>query len=287
MNSLRDTARLAGAVLVEVALVVVLVALGRRPELGVPVGHLGEWLRDGDAATVVVALLRCIALAGAAWLLGSTLLYLVASVSRVPAAVRAVRWSTLPAVRRAVDAACAVSVATSVVLAPAAAGAAGAARASDPPSVSLVRDGHGGGIGRLPADAAPPTTTPIAPVPPTAVSTRPGAGSGAGASGEAEAGGEAEASGEAEAEAGAGAEAQAQAEAEVTIGAGDNLWLVAARHLAATGGRAVADVADAEVAPYWVRVCETNRPHLASGDPNLVFPGERVVLPPVELRPSS
>ena len=80
-----------------------------------PFGHLGPWLRDGDPGTVVVALLRWVALLGAAWLLASTLVYLAAAVSRAPAAMRAVSWSTLPAARRAIDAACAVSVVTSVV----------------------------------------------------------------------------------------------------------------------------------------------------------------------------
>src|SRR4051794_28217347 len=138
MNALRSTVRVICTLGVATVALLALGAVGRRPELAVPVGHLGPWLRDGDPATVVVALLRWVALIGAAWVLGSTLLYVVASVSRVPGAVRAVRWSTVPAVRRAVDAACAVSVATSVVLAPT---VAGAARADDPPSVSLVRDG--------------------------------------------------------------------------------------------------------------------------------------------------
>ena len=57
-------------------------------------------------------LLRWAALLGTAWLLASTLLYLAATLSRIPGAVRAVRWTTLPAVRRTVDAALAVSVVT-------------------------------------------------------------------------------------------------------------------------------------------------------------------------------
>jgi hypothetical protein len=254
MNALRRAARAArvvGTIVIEVTVVVVLVALGRRPELAVPVGHLGGWLRDGDAATVVVALLRWIALLGATWLLASTVLYVTASLSRVPAAVRAVRWSTLPSVRRAVDAACAVSVATSVVLAP---GVAGAARPSEPPSVSLVRDGRGsGGISQLPADptttsrpAPPPTTTAVAP---PALEPAPSP-----------------------------AVARTQ---EVVVAAGDNLWVLAARHVAAVTGRPVVDLPDGDVAPYWVQVCDANRERLASGDPNLIFPGERVVLPPV------
>jgi hypothetical protein len=245
MNSPIRAARVICTVVVESAVLAALVVVGRRPELAVPVGHLGEWLRDGDAATVVIALLRWVAMAGAAWLLGSTLLYLAASLSRVPAAVRAVRWSTLPAVRRAVDAACAVSIATTVVLAPA---GAGAARASDPPSVSLVRDGHDGGIRELPADTTTTTTVPttlppvtVVPVAPTPLPSATGD--------------------------------------EVVVAEGDNLWVLAARHLAASSGRASTDVPDAEVAPYWARVCDANRDRLASGDPDLVFPGERVVLP--------
>jgi hypothetical protein len=75
--------------------------------------------------------------------------------------------------------------------------------------------------------------------------------------------------------------APADAEPEVVVAAGDNLWLLAARHLAAASGRSVGDVPDDEVAPYWVQVCDANRGRLASGDPNLIFPGERVVLPPI------
>jgi hypothetical protein len=258
MNALQRTARIIGTVLVEASTVVALVAIGRRPALAVPVGRLGPWLRDGDPATVVVALLRWVALVGAGWLLVSTLLYLAAAMSRVPAAVRAVRWSTVPAVRRAVDAACAVSVVTSVVLAPTVAGATGAARANDPPSGTLVRDGRGrGGIADLPTDApvpSPPSTTlavtpvstpaavaPVVPVPTVEPATSENA----------------------------------------VVREGDNLWTMAAGRLARASGRSVADVPDAEIAPYWARVCDANRALLASGDPSLILPGEHVVLPPV------
>jgi hypothetical protein len=67
---------------------------------------------------------------------------------------------------------------------------------------------------------------------------------------------------------------------EVVVAPGDNLWELSARHLALVHARARDDVSDAEVAPYWARVCDANRDRLASGDPNLVHPGERVVLPP-------
>jgi nucleoid-associated protein YgaU len=246
MDVLLRSARVVGTVAVEAATLAALVAIGGRPGMGVPLGDLGDWLRDGDPATVVVALLRWVAVVLAAWTLLSTLLYLAAASSRVPAAVRAVRWTTVPAVRRVVDAACAVSVATSVVatsvvLAPAGAGATSA----DPPSVSVVRDGRGGdgSIARLPADPAPTTTRP-APVPPAPTVVVPD-------------------------------------DDVVVVDAGDNLWVLAARRLARASGRTPDEVTDAEVAPYWVRVCDANRARLASSDPDLVFPGEQVVLPPV------
>ena len=239
MDALHRAARLVGTVVVEVSAVLALVAAGRSPMLSVPFGDLGPWLRDGDPATVVVALTRWAALLGAGWLLGSTVLYFAASVVRAPAAVRAVAWSTLPAVRRTIDAACAVSVATSVVLAPA---VAAGARADDPPSVSVVRDGRG--LAQLPPDntAAPPATAVVG----ASVTTTP-----------------------------------REVVDTVVVAPGDNLWLLAARRLAHATGRDPASVPDAEVAPYWVRVCDVNRDRLASGDPNLVFPGEQVALPPI------
>jgi hypothetical protein len=256
MFVLKRTAVVACTFLVEVATLAALVAIGRAPALRIPVHHLGAWLRDGDPATVVVALLRGVAVVGAGWLVASTALYVAASVSRVPAAMRAVGWTTLPAVRRAVDAACAVSVATTIVLAPTAAGAAGVARGSDPPSVSVVRDGRGSGgsIAVLPPDTTSTTTsttttaTTTPPVsPPAVVATVP-------------------------------ASLPATADDEVVLVEGDNLWTIAASHLARVHGR---PATDDDVAAYWLQVCDVNRPRLHSGDVNLVFPGERIALPPV------
>lgn len=59
---------------------------------------------------------------------------------------------------------------------------------------------------------------------------------------------------------------------------GDTLWSIAAEHLAAGTGT---PPTDAEVAAYWVTLIDENRPTLASGDPDLIFPGEVVRLPPL------
>jgi nucleoid-associated protein YgaU len=67
------------------------------------------------------------------------------------------------------------------------------------------------------------------------------------------------------------------ADALVVVRAGDNLWVIA-RNALENGTRVVGP---AEIAPYWRRVVAANTDRLRSHDPNLNFPGERVVLPPV------
>jgi hypothetical protein len=67
-------------------------------------------------------------------------------------------------------------------------------------------------------------------------------------------------------------------DAVMVVRAGDNLWVIAQHALRAAGEPA--DSAD--VAPYWKRVVAANTARLRSHDPNLIFPGERVVLPPIE-----
>jgi hypothetical protein len=63
--------------------------------------------------------------------------------------------------------------------------------------------------------------------------------------------------------------------------AGDSLWEIAAHQLATASGRDRATLPAAEIAGYWVRVCEANRGHLQSGDLNVIYAGEVVALPPI------
>jgi len=155
----------------------------------------------------------------------------------------------LPAIRRTIDAACAVSLATAVVLVPTT--TASAARANDPPSVSLVRDGRG--LRALLPDSTTPPASSVGPAPDAPVPPLP-----------------------------APPPAPAREPSfEIVVVAGDNLWELAARQLATLAGRSRVEIADAEITPYWVRVCDANRALLRSGDPSLIYPGERVVLPPI------
>jgi hypothetical protein len=66
-----------------------------------------------------------------------------------------------------------------------------------------------------------------------------------------------------------------------SVVAGDNLWSIAASHLASVTGRDVATLSTAEIVRYWVRVCDDNRAHLRSGNVSLIYAGEIIELPAV------
>ena len=61
-----------------------------------------------------------------------------------------------------------------------------------------------------------------------------------------------------------------------TVQRGDNLWTIAAGHLADTG----VTRSNGQIAPYWRELVQENRASLRSGNPDLIFPGETVALPP-------
>lgn len=63
----------------------------------------------------------------------------------------------------------------------------------------------------------------------------------------------------------------------VIVEKGDHLWKISAQHLDEVDPRG-------RVAPYWRRVVEVNTPSLRSGDPDLIYPGEVIELPPMPER---
>jgi hypothetical protein len=254
VHTVRRVGGLVLLVALEVGAVVALARLGQRPPFAVAWGALGDWLRSTDPADAVAALVRVAALAATAWLLAVTLacalLDLAAgppgSGGRVHAQVRRV---TPLSVQRVVDRALLVAVVGVAAVSP-------PAHAADPPH---VRDGrvapttvvHAPAIAGSPT-AGPTASAPIAPAatPAAIAATPPAAGISA-------------------------------SPVSVTVAPGDDLWRLAAARLAAATNRPRATVADAEIARYWVAVCEANRAVVRSGDVNLVYPGEVLVLPAV------
>ncbi len=62
----------------------------------------------------------------------------------------------------------------------------------------------------------------------------------------------------------------------VIVEKGDHLWSISAKHLEQ---RLARRASEEEIAPYWRQVIDVNRDRLRSGDPDLIYPGETVLLP--------
>ena len=257
----------------EVTAVVALHRLGGVEGFAIPRHDLVRWLQQSPSEDVLLAGVRLAALVAAWWLLGSTLLYVAARVTRFHGAAAALGLATLPAVRRWVDRAAAVSIVAATAL------GVGRPAAADPPPTSSpaiapvvvdadhrdpasvpsrpqsgVRTGQAVDpppvpsvppVDPAPVPAPPPTTAPLLPPAPAAPPLAPTAG------------------------------------ATHIVARGEHLWSIAASQVATATGKPPADLAPDDVAPYWLRVVEINRPRLHSTNPNLVYPGEVVELPPV------
>lgn len=71
------------------------------------------------------------------------------------------------------------------------------------------------------------------------------------------------------------ASSETEPEQIVIVETGDHLWKISARRLHAHLGRSATN---GEISPYWREVVDENRDRLRSGDPDLIYPGETVVL---------
>lgn len=218
---------------------------------GVDWSHLGDWITGTAPEDAVVAVVRLVALLLAAWLLATTTVYFLARLTRAPALVRATSWATLPAIRRLVDAAMAVTLVGSTVVGAYPAGA----QVNPPPIVVELNSTTTTTAAHLyvPVPAgdrfvAPATTVtiPRSLAPPPAPSPS------------------------------AIADPAARTH---TVVPGDNLWTIAAAELSRQTGRTPDHLAEVEIRNYWVAVITANRAHLRSGDPNLIYPGESIILP--------
>ena len=81
---------------------------------------------------------------------------------------------------------------------------------------------------------------------------------------------------------GAGQEPTRERERHHEVVRGDNLWAIARERLASASSGGSGEPTNREVAEYWMKVVEANKHHLRSGDPDLIYPGEEVLLPPVD-----
>jgi LysM repeat protein len=126
MRRERRAAPLLALLVFEVVAIIGLQAAGSNQAMQVPWGDFWTWLDTNSVDTLAMPVLRYAALGLAYWMLASTLLFVAAQLSHIPVAIKAAGMFTLPSVRRAVDGAMAVSIATTSVV-----GFAGAAVALD------------------------------------------------------------------------------------------------------------------------------------------------------------
>lgn len=226
---------------------------------------LSHWLAGTAPEDAVVAVVRLVALVVAWWLLGSTVLYALARAVRVPALIRAVEWATLPSIRRILDGMVASTIVASSVFS--GAGVASAAPADPAPVVVSLGDN---GTTTTTAPPYRPRAAGDDVVPtlaPQVQATIPTSGSG-----------NAHAVEEHPLSA-ASPPAANEATATYVVEPGDNLWTIAERQVVRMTGTSEAEVAAEQVLRYWVRLQEANRDRLRSGNPDLIFAGEELVLP--------
>lgn len=222
--------------------------LGSLPWTQVDWSDVPGWLDRATLEEAIAATARLIALTAAYWLTSSTVLYLAASLSRVPALIRAAGAVTLPLPRRLVDGLVMTTIAFSSVAAPMVA-ASMAADAPPAPTMTVIPPQQ-----VVPTDSPTTTTTilnhrpvpvsPDLPIDPISHPPRPAP--------------------------------QPAMDGHLEVVSGDNLWNVSKRHLAALTGRTPSD---GEIHRYWRRVIDLNLGLLRSGDPDLIYPGEVILMP--------
>ncbi|HEU5001266.1 MAG TPA: hypothetical protein VFW71_00615 [Actinomycetota bacterium] len=220
---------------------------------GLRIDGWGTWLATSPPADAVAAVLRLVAVGLTGWLLAGTALYLTGRLARLPGLVRAAGWATPRGLRRLVDAALTVAVTATVT-----GGTAFAAGPPAPPPPGVARVTATASLRpplprtkissstEVPAPTPAPTLPPAASGPPQEKSPAPAAPPG-----------------------------------PHVVLPGESLWSIAAVTLAAGRTSAPSPPGPEQVARYWVDVVARNRPHLRSGNPNLIFPGEPVTLPPL------
>ena len=236
--------------------------LGGQEFVQVDWSNLG-WLDSTPVEDAIAAGLRLVTLGIGYWLLLSTIAYLIASLSQRPAAIRSTRWMTLPPIQRLVSRSVALSIAASSIAAPigpAVADLALGSRASnvvvevapdgpfDPPGTEPPTEEDSVDEGEAEDEVLLPPHLQLPDEPVDVFETE-------------------------------DAPALDPTAAHVhKVVRGDHLWSIACQHLEAIFSRTLGEH---EIAPYWVRVIEANRSNIRSGDPDLIYPGEQIVLPPL------
>lgn len=201
----------------------------------------------GPLEPALAGVLRLTGLAVGYWLAASTVLYLIGRAGRLPGAIRAIGWATIGPVRRLIDGVVASAVVASVGI----------------PATAIAMTGPG----YIPVPAGDPIETEV-PVPgsflpgtlflPTQQIPVPEVG---------------------DPESVAPQTTVPNEPTEVVVQSGDHMWSLAQQRLEQVRGR---EVSDTEIAPYWLKMIDVNLSRIRSGEPDLIYPGEILLLPAID-----
>jgi DNA-binding SARP family transcriptional activator len=306
-------------VVCQVSVVVVLHQLGRYRWMRVDWGDLDRWLEQSPPEDVLLASSRVVALVLAWWLLLSSLLYLALALARAPQALRSLRWALVPGLSRLLDGVLAVSLTSSAAWSATQPEAnvtvlvGDDSRAAPEPDVTPEADPEVGF--KLAIYQAP---RPLGEPGPDAWTYTVEAGDSLFEIAETQLAEPArwadiwelnrtriEAAGFPDADAlyigwvlelpgdepatsmpSPSAPPATSADTPVTlvtVEPGDSMWSIAECQLEARWQR---EVSDAELGPYWAEVVDANRDRLLPpGDPDLIYPGQQIVVPPAPADP--
>jgi hypothetical protein len=264
---LRRSTSLAAVVGLEIAALRALHHLGSYEPAAIAWGDLNAWLAQTPPEDALVAAVRLAALGLAWWLTASTVLYLLASATRIPYLVRGVRWATIAPVRRMIDGALATTIVFGSTITGTGTGvpvAAPAVRGAvvielDQPAEQAAEEARPPYHPRPAGDAGPNSYEPRpANDPPPRTATLPSRTDAASPENE---------------------RATVPTTATYTVRPGDNFWTIAEQHLAVARDHPSDELDTDNVRAYWLRLVQANAGDLASNDPDLIWPGEQIELP--------
>jgi hypothetical protein len=245
-------------------------ALGRVPGFAVDWQRPLVWMSTSAPTDLIGAAFRYTGLAVGYWVLVTTALYYVFALAQADHRRGWVALFTLPAIRRLVDRTVAASLALSVLATPVASLGAETTTPMPPPVVfATAPDGI-----PVPHVSPPATGQPEAaaedPEPATpSVNNDP-------AVDPVQRGVDIHPWGD------AAAPTRSETETTHEVEPGDNLWTIATSHLRTVLGD---NPTGNQIGEYWRKVIAANRDTLRSGDPNLIYPGELILLPVTSVQP--
>lgn len=220
---------------------------------------------DAPPDAAIYGMARMIAIGLTAWLFITTIAVVLAHVSRIPTAIRTIEWITIPLISRMAQRVTALSIVAAGLAAPT------SSLATEPPPIPVVVvSGH---------TTVSPTTV-VGPIVETEAATPnvpspmiPRGATGGSVDFDISVSSE-------HPERTAARRSPDASHLRYTVRPGDNMWSITASYLAEQLDR---PPSNAQISEVWRAVMDLNESSIRSGDVDLIFAGEQLILPPVTI----